>query len=141
MRPSLIQHTDFDTCDAPSQPQGAFPERPQSTTAADRNVSRSSEAPVDSKARPAHPAVAASSVAGPRAAPASTEMYAAREPCSYAFEFVMSLAPTTESEVPTPNSLASASAALEPVDVEYPEGRWTAPSLWHGMPCGEPRRL
>ena len=29
-------------------------------------------------------------------------------------------------------SPAASSKALEPADVEYPEGRWTAPSLWHG---------
>ena len=44
----------------------------------------------------------------------------------------MSLAPTTDTEVPTLNSPASASEALEPADVEYPEGRWIAQSLWHG---------
>lgn len=51
---------------------------------------------------------------------------------SRTFKFAMSLTPPTEKEVPTLNSQASDPGALEPADVEYPEGRWTAPSLWHG---------
>ena len=44
----------------------------------------------------------------------------------------MSLAPITETVVPTMTSPAAPPKALEPAGVEYPEGRWTAPSLWHG---------
>ena len=51
---------------------------------------------------------------------------------SRTFKFAMSRTPPTEKEGPTLNSQASAPRALEPADVEYPEGRWTAPSLWHG---------
>ena len=44
----------------------------------------------------------------------------------------MSFTPSTETEVSTLTPSAAAAAAREPEDVEYPEGRWTAPSVWHG---------
>ena len=43
----------------------------------------------------------------------------------------MSFTPSTETEVSTLTPSAAA-AAGEPEDVEYPEGNWTAPSVWHG---------
>ncbi len=44
----------------------------------------------------------------------------------------MSFTPSTETEVSTLTPPAAAAAAREPEDVEYPEGNWTAPSVWHG---------
>ena len=44
----------------------------------------------------------------------------------------MSFAPTTEADAAARTSPAAATAAPDPEDVEYPEGHWTAPSLWHG---------
>ena len=43
----------------------------------------------------------------------------------------MSFTPSTEPEVSTLTPSAAA-VAREPEDVEYPEGSWTAPSVWHG---------
>ena len=43
----------------------------------------------------------------------------------------MSFTPSTEPEVSTLTPSAAAVAG-EPEDVEYPEGHWTAPSVWHG---------
>ena len=59
-------------------------------------------------------------------------MYATSKASSCAFEFAMSFTPSTEAEVSTLTSSAAAAAAREPEDVEYPEGHWTAPSVWHG---------
>ena len=44
----------------------------------------------------------------------------------------MSFTPTTEADAPALTSPAAATAVPEPDDVEYPEGHWTAPSVWHG---------
>ncbi len=44
----------------------------------------------------------------------------------------MSFTPSTETEVPALTSPATALAASEPDDVEYPEGNWIAQSVWHG---------
>ena len=44
----------------------------------------------------------------------------------------MSFAPATETEVPSLTASATAAAAREPEDVEYPEGNWIAQSVWHG---------
>ena len=44
----------------------------------------------------------------------------------------MALTPATETEVPTLTPPATAAAAREPEDVEYPEGNWIAQSIWHG---------
>ena len=44
----------------------------------------------------------------------------------------MSFTPSTETEVPALTAPATASAASEPDDVEYPEGNWIAQSVWHG---------
>ena len=44
----------------------------------------------------------------------------------------MSFTPTTETEVPALTAPASAAAALEPAEVEYPERHWIAQSVAHG---------
>ena len=44
---------------------------------------------------------------------------------------------TKETELPTPTSPGATAAAPEPDDVEYPEGHWTAPSVWHGDAVGQ----
>ena len=44
----------------------------------------------------------------------------------------MSVSPSSETEVPTLTPPATAAAAREPEDVEYPEGNWIAQSIWHG---------
>ena len=44
----------------------------------------------------------------------------------------MAFTPATETELPTLTPPATAAAAREPEDVEYPEGNWIAQSIWHG---------
>ena len=44
----------------------------------------------------------------------------------------MAFTPATETEVPSLAPPATAAAAREPEDVEYPEGNWIAQSVWHG---------
>ncbi len=44
----------------------------------------------------------------------------------------MAVTPATETEVPSLTPPATAAAAREPEDVEYPEGNWIAQSVWHG---------
>ena len=43
----------------------------------------------------------------------------------------MPIMTATETELPG-LATAAAEASPEPDDIEYPEGNWTAPSLWHG---------
>ncbi len=44
----------------------------------------------------------------------------------------MSFTPSAETELPALTPPAAAAAAAEPEDVEYPEGKWIAQSVWHG---------
>ena len=44
----------------------------------------------------------------------------------------MSVSPASETEVPSLAPPATAAAAREPEEVEYPEGNWIAQSVWHG---------
>ena len=55
------------------------------------------------------------------------------DPYSHAFEFVMPSTPTTEAEIHAGTSSTAGAAAREPADVEYPEGRWIAQSVSHGV--------
>ena len=49
----------------------------------------------------------------------------------------MAFTPATETDVPSLTQPAAAAAAVEPEDVEYPEGNWIAQSIWHGKAVGQ----
>ena len=51
----------------------------------------------------------------------------------------MSVTASTTTQLPAVPSAAPAAASREPDDVEYPEGRWIAQSVWHGVAVGQAR--
>ena len=51
----------------------------------------------------------------------------------------MSATASTTTQLPAVPSAAPAAASREPDDVEYPEGRWIAQSVWHGVAVGQAR--
>ena len=62
----------------------------------------------------------------------SRRLYDTNQGRSRALGSEMSVTASTTTELPAAASPAAAAAAREPDAVEYPEGHWIAPSLWHG---------